>query len=56
MYDGLDGRFTTVRLRGRQAGCPVCGDSPTITRHGLIDYEQFCGAKASDKVFNQIIS
>jgi adenylyltransferase/sulfurtransferase len=48
MYDGLDGTFRTIRLRGRQPTCPVCGDNPTITQ--LIDYEQFCGAKATDKV------
>ncbi|XP_060590470.1 adenylyltransferase and sulfurtransferase MOCS3-like [Ruditapes philippinarum] len=47
MYDGLDGTFRTIRLRGRQPTCPVCGDNPTITQ--LIDYEQFCGAKATDK-------
>lgn len=48
MYDGFEGTFRTIRLRGRQASCPVCGDNPTITE--LIDYEQFCGARASDKV------
>ncbi|XP_053376323.1 adenylyltransferase and sulfurtransferase MOCS3-like [Mercenaria mercenaria] len=47
MYDGLDGTFRTIRLRGRQPSCPVCGDTPTITE--LIDYEQFCGARATDK-------
>ena len=50
MYDGLDGTFRTIRLRGRQPTCPVCSDAPTITK--LIDYEQFCGAKATDKVIN----
>lgn len=48
MFDGLDGTFRSVKLRGRQASCPVCGDNPTVTE--LIDYEQFCGARASDKV------
>lgn len=48
MFDGLDGTFRTIKLRGRQNKCPVCGDNPTITK--LIDYEQFCGARASDKV------
>ena len=32
----------------RQPNCPVCGDNQSI-KH-LIDYEQFCGARASDKV------
>ncbi|XP_052769106.1 adenylyltransferase and sulfurtransferase MOCS3-like [Mya arenaria] len=49
MYDCLDGRFMTIRLRGRQTSCSVCGDTPSITRGNLVDYEQFCGAKASDK-------
>ena len=48
VYDGSGGTFHLVKLRGRQAKCPVCGDNPTINK--LIDYEQFCGAKASDKV------
>ena len=48
MYDGLDGMFRNIKLRGRQPNCPVCGDNPSI-KH-LIDYEQFCGARASDKV------
>ncbi|KAL4237981.1 Molybdenum cofactor synthesis protein 3 [Mactra antiquata] len=47
MYDGLEGTFRTIRLRGRQSTCPICSDNPTITQ--LIDYEQFCGARASDK-------
>ena len=48
MFDGLDGTFRSIKLRSRQTNCPVCGDNPTVTQ--LIDYEQFCGAKASDKV------
>jgi len=48
MFDGLDGLFRTIRLRGRQPSCPVCGEKPTITH--LIDYEQFCGTRADDKV------
>ncbi|KAK6183525.1 hypothetical protein SNE40_010995 [Patella caerulea] len=47
LFDAIDGTFRCVKLRGRQPSCPVCGDAPTITQ--LIDYEQFCGAKASDK-------
>jgi len=46
LYDGLDGTFHCVKLRGRQKSCAVCGDSPTITN--LIDYESFCGASAGD--------
>lgn len=40
--------FRNVRLRTRNTSCDVCGEHPTITH--LIDYEQFCGAKATDKV------
>jgi len=47
LYDGLDGMFRCVKIRGKQQNCAVCGDSPTITN--LIDYESFCGASAGDK-------
>ena len=47
LYDGLDGTFRCVKVRGRQKNCAACGDSPTITK--LIDYESFCGASAGDK-------
>ena len=48
MFDGLDCTFRTVKLRPSQKTCSVCGDKPTI--HHLVDYEQFCGMRASDKV------
>ena len=47
LYDGLDGMFRCVKVRGRQKTCAACGDSPAITK--LIDYESFCGASAGDK-------
>ncbi|XP_060073265.1 adenylyltransferase and sulfurtransferase MOCS3-like [Ylistrum balloti] len=47
MFDGLDGTFRRIKLRGRQPSCPLCGTEPSITQ--LIDYEQFCGARANDK-------
>lgn len=47
LYDGLLCSFRKIKLRGRKENCDACGDSPTITE--LIDYEQFCGMKASDK-------
>ncbi len=40
MYDAQKSQFRTLKVR-RDPGCPVCGDSPTITE--LIDYEFFCG-------------
>ena len=42
LFDGLEGRVRTVKLRGRRVG----GESD-VTR--LIDYTQFCGAAPTDK-------
>ncbi|XP_070578956.1 adenylyltransferase and sulfurtransferase MOCS3-like [Ptychodera flava] len=47
MFDGIDGTFRTIKLRSKKSTCVVCGHNPTITE--LIDYEQFCGASATDK-------
>lgn len=47
LFDGARATFRTVRLRGKRIDCQVCSDTPTITE--LIDYEQFCGQRASDK-------
>ncbi len=48
LFDALYGSFKTIRLRGKQSKCAICGETPTISQ--LIDYEQFCGSKATDKV------
>ncbi len=42
LYDALAMRFRELKLR-RDAGCPVCGDHPTVTK--LIDYQEFCGVR-----------
>ncbi|CAG5133567.1 unnamed protein product [Candidula unifasciata] len=47
LFDGLDGTFRNIKLRSRSKSCSVCGEKPTILK--LIDYEQFCGAGATDK-------
>ncbi|XP_056623954.1 adenylyltransferase and sulfurtransferase MOCS3 [Triplophysa dalaica] len=47
MFDGQEGRFRSIRLRAKQAGCAVCGETPTVTQ--LQDYERFCGSAATDK-------
>lgn len=47
LYDGSSCSFRTIKLRGKNKNCAVCGDSPTIEK--LIDYEQFCGMAATDK-------
>lgn len=44
--------FRTMKLRGKRKDCVVCGDNPTIK--ALIDYVQFCGAGANDKVDNDM--
>ncbi|MBI4661569.1 MAG: molybdopterin-synthase adenylyltransferase MoeB [Verrucomicrobia bacterium] len=43
LFNALDMKFRELKLR-RDAKCPLCGESPTITK--LIDYEQFCGIPA----------
>lgn len=50
LFDALRGQFRSISLRPRSPQCLVCGDSPSITK--LIDYEQFCGTGACDKVFD----
>ncbi|XP_066583419.1 adenylyltransferase and sulfurtransferase MOCS3-like isoform X2 [Prorops nasuta] len=47
LFDGADARFSKVKLRLRNKNCAICGEHPEIKQ--LIDYEQFCGAKANDK-------
>jgi adenylyltransferase/sulfurtransferase len=40
--------FRTMKLRPRKDDCIVCGKNPSLTE--LIDYVQFCGRGATDKV------
>ncbi|CAK9806192.1 Adenylyltransferase and sulfurtransferase MOCS3 [Anthophora quadrimaculata] len=47
LFDGLETKFRNISLRAKNAKCAACGEHPSI--HKLIDYEQFCGAKANDK-------
>lgn len=47
LFDGLNSTFRNVKLRGKSANCDVCVEPRKIS--SLIDYEQFCGMKASDK-------
>lgn len=49
LFDGSRTTFRCVRLRGKRDNCDVCSPKPIITR--LIDYEQFCGMRATDKDF-----
>jgi adenylyltransferase/sulfurtransferase len=45
LYDALRMTFQEFKVR-RNPKCPVCGDSPSITK--LIDYEQFCGLRGQE--------
>lgn len=47
LFDGINSTFRNVKLRGKSPNCEVCVEQRKIT--SLIDYEQFCGMKASDK-------
>lgn len=51
MFDAASTVFRRIRLRGRNPQCAVCSrESATI--HQLIDYEQFCASRATDKVLD----
>ena len=47
LFDAVSTQFRSIKLRPKQDSCQVCGKNPSIRE--LIDYEEFCGAKASDK-------
>ena len=42
LFDALSARLDEVKVR-RDPGCPVCGESPTITEY--VDYVEFCAAR-----------
>src|SRR5438094_6134199 len=44
LFDALTTTFTEVALK-RDAACPVCGESPTITEY--VDYVEFCAGGAA---------
>ena len=46
MVDALSMRFRELKVR-KNPDCPVCGDHPTVTE--LIDYEQFCGVRGTER-------
>ncbi|GGI05054.1 molybdopterin-synthase adenylyltransferase MoeB [Egicoccus halophilus] len=47
LYDALEQNWMYVKVN-KDPDCPVCGDEPTVTQ--LIDYEDFCGMPAHDRV------
>lgn len=50
LFDALETKFHNMRLRSKDPNCTVCGEHAVIRE--LIDYEEFCGARADDKVVN----
>ncbi len=52
LFDGSSSSFRSVRLRGRDKTCAMCGDNPSITRETLeqrgMDYQRFCGSANHD--------
>jgi adenylyltransferase/sulfurtransferase len=47
LYDALEQSWMYVKVN-KDPNCPVCGDEPTVT--ALIDYEDFCGMPAHDRI------
>lgn len=47
LYDGFRSNVRKVKIRPKQKNCSICGETPSITE--LVDYEEFCGANATDK-------
>jgi molybdopterin/thiamine biosynthesis adenylyltransferase/rhodanese-related sulfurtransferase len=45
LYDALAMEWSEFKLK-KDPGCPICGESPSITE--LIDYEGFCGMPARE--------
>lgn len=49
LFDGAESKFRVVKLRGKNPGCAVCGENPTVHRDALESYTLFCNARANDK-------
>ncbi|XP_069787075.1 adenylyltransferase and sulfurtransferase MOCS3 [Narcine bancroftii] len=47
VFDALEARFRTIKLRQKQPTCAVCSENPVVK--DLIDYEIFCGSAATDQ-------
>eukprot|EP01119_Soliformovum_irregulare_P017490 TRINITY_DN5211_c0_g1_i1.p1 TRINITY_DN5211_c0_g1~~TRINITY_DN5211_c0_g1_i1.p1 ORF type:complete len:424 (+),score=85.81 TRINITY_DN5211_c0_g1_i1:2-1273(+) len=48
LFDAVNARFRTIKLRGKNPACAICGENPSVK--ALIDYEVFCKSKADDKI------
>jgi sulfur-carrier protein adenylyltransferase/sulfurtransferase len=53
LYDALAQEWMYVKVT-KDPACPVCGPEPTVTE--LIDYEEFCGVPAHDRVIEADLS
>lgn len=49
LFDGMTSTFRNIKLREKSSKCDVCCEPRKIS--SLIDYEQFCNMRASDKDF-----
>lgn len=47
LFDATSSVFRNIKLRGKSSGCEICANPRKICE--LIDYEEFCGMRASDK-------
>lgn len=47
LFEGTRCIFRNIKLRAKRLNCDVCSSKPLIDC--LLDYEQFCGMRASDK-------
>eukprot|EP00775_Hariotina_reticulata_P010323 gene10323-10480_t len=49
LFDALSGRFTSIKLRGKAAGCVACGGSAIISKATIAsyDYAAFTGGQSA---------
>ena len=54
LFNGLNGEFKNVKLRGKREDCISCGPNKTIGPE-LMDYEAFCGIQCSQNTSLKIL-
>ncbi|XP_054165450.1 adenylyltransferase and sulfurtransferase MOCS3-like [Oppia nitens] len=54
LFDGLNGEFRTITLRGKRSDCISCGPNATIGPE-LVDYETFCGIQCNASQYLKIL-
>ena len=54
LFNGLEGTFKSVKIRGKRENCVSCGPNKTIGPD-LIDYEEFCGVQCTQNVSLKIL-